>query len=126
MQDAAHVFIYLLREDQRVKFVLRQQPAQVRDHIQKFRTVLSNVTDAIVNVDDFKVHENRDGSVDKTKTDLYMHLVDRQNSILEVSAVLSLIDQNIEILDGLFKVSILLLLINFQNFDHYLDCLLGI
>lgn len=106
-QDMAHIFIYLLREDQRVKFVLRQQPTQVRDRIRQFRRVLSNVTNAIVNVDDFKVHENRDGSVDKTKTDLYMHLVDRRdNSILEVADVLRLIDQNIEILDGLFKVSI--------------------
>lgn len=66
---------------------------------------MSNVTDAIVNVDDFKVHENKDGSVDKTKTDLYMHLVDRKdNSILEVDEVLRLIDQNIEKLDYLFKV----------------------
>lgn len=103
--DAAHVFIYLLREDQRVKFVLRQQPSQVRDQIQVFRDTLSNVTAAIVNVDDFKVHENRDGSVDKTKTDLYMHLVDRRdNSILEVDDVLRLIDQNVEVLDDLFKV----------------------
>lgn len=104
-QDVAHVFIYLLRDDQRVKFVLRQQPAQVRERIELFRGQLGNVTRAIVNVDDFKVHENRDGSVDKTKTDLYMHLVDRRdNSILEVEEVLQLIDQNIEMLDGLFKV----------------------
>lgn len=152
-QDSAHVFIYLLREDQRVRFVLRQQPVQVRDQIQLFREwvldrryfrnasvknnsnwgnpsaseptevkwlirtsseikiislfrTLSNVTNAIVNVDDFKVHENKDGSVDKTKTDLYMHLVDRQdNSIFEVDEVLRLIDQNIEKLDYLFKVT---------------------
>lgn len=66
---------------------------------------MSNVTNAIVNVDDFKVHENKDGSVDKTKTDLYMHLVDRKdNSIFEVDEVLRLIDQNIEKLDYLFKV----------------------
>ena len=94
-----------MREDQRVKFVLRQQPVQVRDRINIFRQVLSNVTNAIVNVDDFKVHENRDGSVDKTKTDLYMHLVDRRdNSILEVADVLRMVDENVEILDGLFKV----------------------
>lgn len=105
LQDTAHVFIYLLREDQRVKFVLRQSPVQVREHIHRFRQVMSNVTNAIVNVDDFKIHENRDGSVDKTKTDLYIHVVDRlDNSILEVNDVLRLIDHNIEILDSLFKV----------------------
>lgn len=37
LQDIAHVFIYLLREDQRVRFVLRQQPFELREHIQTFR-----------------------------------------------------------------------------------------
>lgn len=69
-----------------------------------FRAI-SNVTGAIVNVDEFKVHENKDGSVDKTKTDLYLHLVNREdNSIIEVNEVLRLIDQNVEKLDDLFKV----------------------
>lgn len=64
------------------------------------------MTSAIVNIDDFKIHENKDGTFDKTKTDLFLHLVDRRdNSILEVSDVLRLIDQNIEKLDGLFKVN---------------------
>ena len=36
-EDIAHVFIYLLREDQRVKFVLRQQPPEVRQKIHIFR-----------------------------------------------------------------------------------------
>lgn len=72
--------------------------------------VLGNVTGAIVNVDEYKVHENKDGSVDKTKTDLYLHLVNqRDNSIMEVNDVLQLVDQKIEHLDGLFKVSNLLL-----------------
>lgn len=66
--------------------------------------VLGNVTGAIVNIDEYKIHENHDGSVDRTKTDLYLHLVNRQdNSILEVSDVLELVDRNIEKLDGLFK-----------------------
>ena len=68
---------------------------------------MENVTDAIINVDDFKIHENKDGSVDKTKTDLYLHLVDKtDNSILDVSEVLKLIDLNIEKLDTLFKVGL--------------------
>lgn len=36
-QDVAHVFIYLLREDQRVRFVLRQHPSEVQEDIYKFR-----------------------------------------------------------------------------------------
>nr|CAD7259199.1 unnamed protein product [Timema shepardi] len=104
LQDMARVFIYLVREDQRVRFVLRQHPPEVRERIDIFREVLGNVTGAIVNVDEFKVHENQDGSVDKTKTDLYLHFVNqRDNSIMEVMDVLRLVDQEIERLDPLFK-----------------------
>ncbi|XP_071565121.1 cadherin-23 [Temnothorax nylanderi] len=104
LQDTARVFIYLLREDQRVRFVLRQHPPEVRSRIETFQEVLGNVTSAIINVDEYKVHENQDGSVDRTKTDLYLHLVNRRdNSILEVSEVLELVDRNIEKLDNLFK-----------------------
>lgn len=72
--------------------------------------MLGNVTGAIINVDEFKVHENQDGSVDKTRTDLYLHFVDRRDhSIMEVSRVLNLIDLNIERLDKLFKVRLPLL-----------------
>lgn len=37
MKDVAHVFIYLLREDQKVRFVFRLQPNELRDKIQIFR-----------------------------------------------------------------------------------------
>ena len=62
------------------------------------------MTKSIVNVDYFKVHENKDGTVDKTKTDLYLHLVNKNdNSVITSSEVLRLVDQNIEQLDELFK-----------------------
>lgn len=53
------------------------------------------------------MHVNQDGSIDKTRTDLYLHLVDRaDHSILEVDQVLKLIDKNTEKLDTLFKASL--------------------
>ena len=77
----------------------------MREQVEYFRDYLGNVTGAIVNVDDFRVHENHDGTVDKTKTDLYLHLVNRNdNSVLEVKEVLAIIDSNVEYLDHLFKV----------------------
>uniref|UniRef100_A0A1B0B4Y0 Cadherin domain-containing protein n=1 Tax=Glossina palpalis gambiensis TaxID=67801 RepID=A0A1B0B4Y0_9MUSC len=104
MKDVARVFIYLLREDQKVRFVFRLQTDELRDRVHEFKETLSNITAAIVNIDEIKVHENRDGSVDKTKTDLYMHLVSKMdNSIYEVAEVLNLIDGHIESLDKLFK-----------------------
>ncbi|XP_054269612.1 cadherin-23-like [Macrosteles quadrilineatus] len=104
LSNTARVFIYLLREDQRVRFVLRQQPIEIREKIDVFREVLGNVTGAIVNVDEVKVHETMDGRVDKTRSDLYLHFVDRSdNSIMDVSKVLRMVDQSIEHLDSLFK-----------------------
>ncbi|CAG9785729.1 unnamed protein product [Diatraea saccharalis] len=104
LHDETHVFIYLLREDQRVRFVLRAHPSEVRDKIHTFRDRLARVADAVVNIDDLRVHENKDGSVDNTKTDLYLHLVNGQDhSVLEVEQVLKIVDKNIEQLDELFK-----------------------
>lgn len=37
LKDMARVFIYLLREDQRARFVLRQHPTEVRNRIETFR-----------------------------------------------------------------------------------------
>jgi cadherin 23 len=88
-----------------VKITVRMNPLEVRQEIHIFRQTLSNITGAIVNSDaSFKYHENRDGSVDKTKTDFYIHLVHpQQNVVLEAEEVLKLIDLNIEELDDLFK-----------------------
>ena len=56
--DKATVQIYLLREDQRVRFVFRSQPAEIRARINRFREVLGKVTDSIVNVDQYLKHQN--------------------------------------------------------------------
>lgn len=57
-----------------------------------------------MNVDELKAHSNGNGQVDKTKTDVYMHFVNpADNSVLEVEAVLRMIDGNVETLDQLFK-----------------------
>ena len=102
--DKAKVQIYLLREDQRIKFVMRSQPGEIRPEIHKFQNALADVTDAIVNVDGFKTHENPDGSMDKTKTDVLFHFVNpRDNSVMEVEDVLKLIDYRTEELVEVFR-----------------------
>ena len=105
LTDRAKALVYLLRDDQKVKIVVRMSPIEVRQQAEVFTRTLGNVTGLIVNVDEnFKYHENKDGSVDKTKTDFYIHLVHPlQNAVLEVQDVLKLIDLNIEELDDLFK-----------------------
>ncbi|EFX79347.1 hypothetical protein DAPPUDRAFT_52523 [Daphnia pulex] len=94
--DTARVLlVYLLRQDQRVKFVLRQHPQFLRTRIDQFREALGNITGSIVNVDELKVHSNEDGQLDKTRTDAYLHFVNaKDNSVMEVDLVLRLIDAN--------------------------------
>eukprot|EP00095_Tigriopus_kingsejongensis_P008988 snap_masked-scaffold783_size97670-processed-gene-0.6 protein:Tk08988 transcript:snap_masked-scaffold783_size97670-processed-gene-0.6-mRNA-1 annotation:"PREDICTED: uncharacterized protein LOC100879829" len=100
----AQVQIYLLREDQRIKVVMRSQPAEIRLKIERFQEALAATTGALVNVDAFKVHENPDGTVDKTKTDVLLHLVNpSDNSVLEVDEVLKLIDYRTEELVDIFR-----------------------
>lgn len=102
--DTSKVFIYLLRQDQRVKFVLRLTPQELRQRLNKFRSVFGNITGAIVNIDSYKYYENHDGTVDKKKTSLYLHFVNPDdNTIIDVDKVLTLIDNNIEYLDELYK-----------------------
>ncbi|KAH7637786.1 cadherin-23-like protein [Dermatophagoides farinae] len=104
LYDIAKVFIYLLRGDQRVRFVLRLTPQELREKLDKFQDVLANITGALVNVDSYRFHEAEDGSVDQKKTDLYLHFVNRDdNSIMDVDNVLMLIDKNIDYLDDLYK-----------------------
>lgn len=97
--DKATVQIYLLREDQRVKFVVRSQPSEIRAQMDKFRHVLAKVTNSIVNVDNFIVHED-----DHTKTDVLLHFVHPgDNTVMEVDQVLRMIDYKTEELDPIFK-----------------------
>jgi hypothetical protein len=77
---------------------------QLRTKIEEFRALLSEVTEAIVNVDGIHVHENSDGSIDKTKTDVLFHFVNaKDNSVMEVEYVLKLIDYRTEELDEVFR-----------------------
>ena len=102
--DIAQVYIYLLREDQRVKFIMRSHPEEIRARLLEFRSVLANATDSIVNVDHFRVHENYDGTIDKTKTDVLLHFVNPlDNTIMEVEDVLQTLDYKTEELDPFFK-----------------------
>lgn len=104
LSDSSMVYIYLLRQDQRVKFILRLTPQELRARLNKFRSVLGNITGAIVNIDSYKYYENQDGTVDKKKTSLYLHFVNPDdNTIIDVDKVLTLIDNNIEYLDELYK-----------------------
>ena len=66
--------------------------------------MLANATGAIVNVDHLKVHGNTDGSVDQTKTDVFLHFVHPDNNtVMEVADILRTIDYKTIELDPFFK-----------------------
>lgn len=50
-----NVNIYILRDDQRVKIVFKLMPNIVRANQEDFINLLSNITGAIVNLDDIQV-----------------------------------------------------------------------
>lgn len=50
-----NVNIYILRDDQRVKIVFNEIPDLVRENQEEFIGLLSNITGAIVNLDDIQV-----------------------------------------------------------------------
>lgn len=108
-----NVNIYILRDDQRVKIVFNEIPDLVRDNQEEFITLLSNITGAIVNLDDIQVssrqfyfffycpfhlliffdllqfHVDKKGRVNYAQTDMLMHVVNNQtNTILDVERYL--------------------------------------
>lgn len=97
-------FPYIFRKYFGISFVNTYQPSD-RYYESHYKGWCNTIIIILQLADaSFKYHENRDGSVDKTKTDFYIHLVHPdQNIVLEADEVLKLIDLNIEELDDLFK-----------------------
>nr|XP_020454554.1 cadherin-23 isoform X2 [Monopterus albus] len=100
----ANVNIYILRDDQRVKIVFNEIPDLVRENQENFIKLLSNITGAIVNLDDIQFHVDQKGRVNYAQTDMLIHVVNNQtNTILDVQRVIQMIDENKEQLRNLFR-----------------------
>ncbi|XP_031734618.1 cadherin-23 isoform X3 [Anarrhichthys ocellatus] len=99
-----NVNIYILRDDQRVKIVFNEIPDLVRENQEDFVNLLSNITGAIVNLDDIQFHVDKNGRVSYDQTDMLIHVVNNQsNTILDVARVIQMIDENKEQLRNLFR-----------------------
>ncbi|XP_056292165.1 cadherin-23 [Pseudoliparis swirei] len=100
----ANVNIYILRDDQRVKIVFNEIPDVVRENQEEFVNLLSNITGAIVNLDDIQFHVDKKGRVSYGQTDMLIHVVNNHsNTILDVARVIQMIDENKEQLRNLFR-----------------------
>ncbi|XP_028278698.1 cadherin-23 [Parambassis ranga] len=99
-----NVNIYILRDDQRVKIVFNEIPDLVRENQEDFINLLSNITGAIVNLDDIQFHVDKKGRVSYAQTDMLIHVVNNMtNTILDVERVIQMIDENMEQLRNLFR-----------------------
>ncbi|XP_039477829.1 cadherin-23 [Oreochromis aureus] len=99
-----NVNIYILRDDQRVKIVFKLMPNIVRANQEDFINLLSNITGAIVNLDEIQRHVDKKGTVNNEQTDMFIHVVNNQaNTILDVERVIQMIDENKEQLRNLFR-----------------------
>ncbi|XP_046692113.1 cadherin-23 isoform X2 [Silurus meridionalis] len=102
--DVALVGIYILRDDQRVKLIVNEIPERVWLFQEEFINLLSNITGAIVNMDDVQFHVDKKGRVNFAQTDVLLHVVNKQtNRILDVERVIQMIDENKEQLRNLFR-----------------------
>ncbi|XP_076829939.1 cadherin-23, partial [Brachyhypopomus gauderio] len=102
--DVAQVGIYILRDDQRVKIIINEVPDRVWLFQEEFINLLSNITGAIVNMDDVQYHVDKKGLVNFLQTDVLIHVVGREtNRILDVKTVIQMIDENREQLRTLFR-----------------------
>lgn len=107
-----NVNIYILRDDQRVKIVFNEIPDLVRENQDDFVNLLSNITGAIVNLDDIQVglltftchilgsffcaefsenihrlfceqfHVDKKGRVNYAQTDMLIHVVNNQTNTI--------------------------------------------
>ncbi|GAA6091168.1 cadherin-23 isoform X1, partial [Tachysurus ichikawai] len=102
--DVALVGIYILRDDQRVKLIINEIPERVWLFQEEFINLISNITGAIVNMDDVQFHVDKKGRVNFAQTDVLIHVVNKQtNRILDVERVIQMIDENKEQLRNLFR-----------------------
>ncbi|XP_058240232.1 cadherin-23 [Hemibagrus wyckioides] len=102
--DVALVGIYILRDDQRVKLIINEIPERVWVFQEELINLLSNITGAIVNMDDVQFHVDKKGRVNFAQTDVLIHVVNKQtNRILDVERVIQMIDENKEQLRNLFR-----------------------
>ncbi|XP_070545455.1 LOW QUALITY PROTEIN: cadherin-23-like [Ptychodera flava] len=103
--DTTIVKIYMLKDIQRVKMVFNFDPDTVKDFKEQLISLISNVTGALIHVDDIQYHISDDSEVDFGKTDMLIHAVDpHTNTIMDVHHVIEIIDENYSRLENLFKV----------------------
>ncbi|XP_064635999.1 cadherin-23-like isoform X2 [Lineus longissimus] len=102
--DSAHVWIYMLNANQRLKGVFRADTEAIGKIKDEFAAFLSNIIKARINVDMITTHKDDDGKSNDKLTDLFFHAVNNSTGeIMPARTVLDLIDQNYDDLIKFFN-----------------------
>nr|XP_006814544.1 PREDICTED: cadherin-23-like [Saccoglossus kowalevskii] len=102
--DDTQLSIYLLRDDQRVKIVVYDEPDDVVTWIDDFMAEIENITGALCSADSIQTHVDRNNEPNSDMTDIYIHCVDPEtNEIMDVQEIIYLLDTYEDNLDALFE-----------------------
>ena len=94
----AKVHLWIYEPKQLIKLVVNMPPMQVNREKRSIVTALKNVTQKTVVLDEIKYHISPEGSQRRDMTDMYIHVVDRDNNIIEPNEVVEVVDSNYDTL----------------------------
>ncbi|XP_064457989.1 cadherin-87A-like isoform X2 [Ornithodoros turicata] len=93
---AAHTAlkVWVYEPDQLVRVVIAQPPQDVYTEQREVAALLSNATGGTVVIDNLKYHVSDKGKLMKTWTDLYIHVLDENDKVIQTPKVLEAVDSN--------------------------------
>ena len=98
----AKVHLWIYEPKQLIKLVVNMPPMQVNREKRSIVTALKNVTQKTVVLDEIKYHISPEGSQRRDMTDMYIHVVDRDNNIIEPNEVVEVVDSNYDTLSKVY------------------------
>ena len=98
----ARVHLWIYEPKQLIKLVVNMPPMQVNREKRSIITALKNVTQETVVLDEIKYHISPEGGLRRDMTDMYIHVVDRNNNIVEPDEVVEVVDSNYDTLSKVY------------------------
>lgn len=86
--------VWVYEPEQLVRVVIAQPPQEVYNDQKQVVSVLSNATGGRVVIDNLKYHVTDKGKLMKMWTDLYIHVLDQNDRVVQTPKVLEAVDSN--------------------------------
>ena len=98
----ARVHLWIYEPQQLIKLVVNMPPMQVNREKRSILAALKNVTQETVVQDEIKYHISPEGGLRRDMTDFYIHVVDRENNIVDPDEVVEVVDSNYDTLSKVY------------------------